>query len=92
VAISGRVTPHLAGIRITLQREQGTAWLPIAIEKSHPDGGFSFVNRPGSVGVATYRVASSPGASYVGASASVPVEVLEWIYLGNIYARPPRES
>ena len=88
VAISGRVTPHLAGIRITLEREQGTAWRAISAEKSQSGGGFSFVNHPGKLGLATYRVVTSPGTSYVGASASVPVEVLEWTYLGKIYARP----
>jgi hypothetical protein len=88
VAISGRVTPHLAGIRITLERQQGTVWLPIGATKSQSLGGFSFVNRPGKLGLATYRVVTSPGTSYVGASASVPVEVLEWTYLGNTYVRP----
>jgi hypothetical protein len=88
VAISGTVTPRLAGIGITLEREQGGAWLPVGAKKSRSSGGFSFVDRPAKLGLATYRLVTSLGGTYVGASASVPVAVLGWSYLGSMYARP----
>ncbi len=88
LAISGRVTPHLGGIRITLERQQGTAWLPVAEGESKPYGGYSFLERPATAGPESYRVVTATGSSYLGTSASVPVEVLEWTYLASIYERP----
>jgi hypothetical protein len=87
VAITGTVTPRQAGIRLTLERRDGTAWLPVAARSSQQGGGFSFLSRPATSGLATYRVVTTPATSYTGASASVPVAVLEWNYLGNIYVR-----
>jgi hypothetical protein len=88
VAISGTVTPHQAGIRLTLERQRGAGWLPVAAGSSQANGAFSLASRPRRLGLATYRVVTSPGTSYVGQSASVVVAVLEWTYLGTIYARP----
>jgi hypothetical protein len=86
VVISGRVTPHPAGIQLTLQQRQGSGWFSVGDERVRTDGGFSFVAAPSRAGLATYRVVAARGTEYVGSSASVPVRVLRWQYLTSIDA------
>jgi NPCBM/NEW2 domain-containing protein len=86
VVISGRVTPHPAGIELTLQQQQGTGWLSVGDKSARADGAFSFVAAPSRAGLATYRVVAASGTGYVGTSASVPVRVLRWQYVTSIDA------
>ena len=83
VRITGTVTPHLAGIDVTLQQRKDTGWLPVADKTAGSDGSFSFIARPEKAGLANYRVVTSKGTNYVGSSARVPVRVLHWTYLGS---------
>jgi hypothetical protein len=84
--ISGDVKPHLAGVDVTLQEQKTSGWLTVASKTVASDGGFSFITRPNRVGLKAYRVVTSKGTSFVGASARVPVRVLHWTYLGNSQA------
>jgi NPCBM/NEW2 domain len=84
VAITGTVTPHPPGITVTLQQRQGTGWLAVSETPVHSNGTFSFRTEPSRVGLATYRVVTTKGTSYVGSSARVPVRVLHWRYVTDI--------
>jgi hypothetical protein len=84
VVISGRVTPHPAGIELTLQQRHGSGWLSVGDKPLRADGAFSFVAAPTTPGVAMYRVVTAKGTEYAGASASVPVRVLRWQYVTSI--------
>ena len=53
VGITGSVTPHPAGLEVTLQQRHGTGWLPVGDRSVRPDGAFSFVARPDKVGLAS---------------------------------------
>lgn len=83
VRITGSVTPHLAGIVVTLQQRKETGWLPVSDKTVPANGAFSFVALPEKAGLATYRVVTPKGTNYVGSSARVPVRVLRWSYLGS---------
>jgi hypothetical protein len=83
IGITGRVTPHPAGIEVTLERRQGSGWLPVGDEAVRSNGDFSFTARPDKVGLATYRVVTSKDSDYAGASDRVPVRVLHWQYLDS---------
>jgi hypothetical protein len=82
------VTPHPAGLALTLQRRQGSGWLAAGATRANAGGAFTFSVKPAAVGLATYRVVTSKSAGYLGASASVAVDVLEWRYLADIYDAP----
>jgi len=84
VVIGGRVSPHPAGIELTLQQRQGSGWVSIGDRAARADGAFSFVAAPTTPGLATYRVVTAKGAEYVGSSPSVPVRVLHWQYVTSI--------
>lgn len=84
VRVAGTVTPHPAGIAVTLQQRQGTGWLSLGEQEVRSDGSFSFVTQPSKLGLATYRVVTTKGTSYVGASPRVPVRVLHWQYVTDI--------
>jgi hypothetical protein len=84
VVISGRVTPHPAGIELTLQQRHGSGWLSVGEKPVRADGAFSFTAAPATPGLATYRVVTAKGTEYVGSSASVPVRVLHWQYVTSI--------
>jgi hypothetical protein len=92
VGITGKVTPHPAGIRVTLEQQAAGGWRAVGTASVHPDGAFSFVTRPDKPGPTNYRVATSTGADLTGSSAPVHVKVLEWSFLADIdafiYARP----
>jgi hypothetical protein len=84
VVISGRVSPHPAGIELTLQQRHGSGWVSIGDKAARADGAFTFVAAPTRLGLATYRVVTATGTEYVGSSATVPVRVLHWQYLTSI--------
>jgi len=84
VRVTGTVTPHPAGIQLTLQQRHGGGWLAIGDAQARPTGAFSFVARPQRVGIATYRVVTAQGTSFVGSSARVSVRVLHWVYVTSI--------
>ncbi len=92
VAITGKATPHPAGIRLTLEQQGGGGWRAVGTASVRPDGAFSFVTRPDKPGPTNYRVATSTGADLTGSSAPVHVKVLQWSYLADIdaflYVRP----
>ncbi len=83
VGVRGTVSPHPAGTRVTLQKWSAGSWVRVAASPASASGGFSFTVKPGASGATTYRVSSS-GAS----SSGVPIAVLRWRYLGDLYARP----
>jgi hypothetical protein len=84
LVISGRVTPHPAGLELTLQQRQGSGWLSVGDKAVRANGAFSFVAAPGKPGLATYRVVTAKGTDFVGSSASMPVRVLHWRYVTSI--------
>src|SRR6185437_4197369 len=88
VGITGKVIPHLQGIRVTLQQGQGRNWFSMGDKAIGSDGAFSFLARPGKTGTSTYRVVTTKGTDFTGTSASVSIKVLRWSYLGDIYAKP----
>ena len=88
VGIKGRVTPGVAGIRLTLEQQQGTGWQSVASGRARSGGFFSFTARPRQAGTATFRVTTAHGSNFAGTSAAVPVQVFEWTFLGNLYVRP----
>jgi hypothetical protein len=51
VVIRGRVSPHPAGLELTLQRRQGSGWLSIGDEAVRADGAFVFVAAPSRPGL-----------------------------------------
>jgi len=89
VGIKGTVTPHPAGLHVTLQQREGTGWLTLTAAAVRADGSFALVAQPARVGIATYRVV---GADFAGESARVPVRVLHWVYVEAVpsfaYAPP----
>src|SRR5262249_14479805 len=84
VVISGNVTPHPAGIELTLQQRHGGGWLSVGDRPVRADGAFSFVAAATKPRLPTYRVVTAKGTEYVGSSASVPVRVLHWQYVTSI--------
>lgn len=88
VPIRGRVEPHLAAIRITLEQRQATGWAALGTTRTHADGSYTFLAHPSAAGVATYRVVTAAGAAPAGASPAIPVQVFEWSYLADVYAHP----
>ncbi|HEX4518532.1 MAG TPA: NPCBM/NEW2 domain-containing protein [Gaiellaceae bacterium] len=83
VGIKGTVSPHPAGTRVTLQKAGSGSWVRVATAGVSAGGGYSFTVKPGASGTATFRVTTTGGSS-----ASVPVPVLRWSYLGDVYAHP----
>ena len=81
--ITGDVRPHLAGVGVTLEQRREGGWLPLAVKTVAASGAFSFTARPNRLGLKSYRVVTSKGTNFVGASAVVPVKVFHWTYLGN---------
>jgi len=86
LAVTGRVSPHPAGLELTLQQRRGTGWVSVADVGVRSDGAFAFTARPAAPGVAVYRVVTEKGTSFAGASGSVPVRVLHWAYIDTIDA------
>ena len=83
VRITGTVKPNLAGVGVTLQQQKDGGWFPVADKTVGSNGDFSFSTRPNRVGPKSYRVVTSKGTNFAGASARVPVRVLHWTYLGD---------
>jgi hypothetical protein len=77
--ISGTVTPATPGFQLSLQRRAGTSWLSVANKTVAGGSAFSFSEPASNVGLAIYRVVTTKGASYVGASPSVRVRILHWM-------------
>jgi hypothetical protein len=92
VAIRGSVTPHPPGLAVTLEQRSGAGWLAVGSATVGAAGTFSFRARPARVGVASYRVVTTRGSSFAGASDKVPVRVLHWVYVDSVptfaYAPP----
>jgi hypothetical protein len=92
VRVSGTVTPHPAGLTVTLEQRRGTGWLSLGEQPVSANGTFSFSAEPSKVGLATYRVVTAKDSGYAGSSARVPVRTLHWEYLTSIesfaYVRP----
>jgi NPCBM/NEW2 domain-containing protein len=84
VGVKGTVTPHPAGVELTLQKRKGTGWLPVGTANVRPNGSFSFAAHPERVGRASYRVVTTKGTAFAGSSASIRVRVLQWRYLTSI--------
>ena len=84
VAITGTVTPHPAGIELTLEERRGGGWSPVGAAAVGANGAFSFRPSAAKVGLATYRVVTAPGTGFAGASVNVPVRVLHWSYVTSI--------
>jgi len=84
LGITGAVTPHPAGLQLTLQRWYGTGWLPAGTAAPRADGTFAFHVRTTKPGASKYRVVSSKETGFSGTSADVPVKVLHWSYLASI--------
>jgi NPCBM/NEW2 domain len=89
IVIEGAVKPHVSGLALGLQQRRGDGWLTVGSATAHADGAFSFTTHPKTPGLATYRVAARD-TSYAGDSAPVPVEVVHWTYLANVYIQMPR--
>jgi hypothetical protein len=87
VVITGSVAPHAGGLALALQQRSSGGGTTVATRPS-VGGTFSFIARPGSAGPAAFRVVAAKGAPLAGGSAPVPVEVLRWSYLADIYTRP----
>jgi len=91
IAITGKATPHPAGIRVTLEQQGADGWQAVGTAGVRADGTFSFATRPSAPGPTSYRVSASTGA-FIGSSAPLRVKVLRWLYLADIdafvYARP----
>ena len=81
VGVRGSVTPHPAGLQVSLQQRKGTGWLTVGASPVRADGSFRLVASPDRVGIATYRVV---GANFTGESARVPVRVLHWVYVSGV--------
>lgn len=81
VGVRGTVTPHPAGLQVSLQQRQGTGWLTVGAAPVRGDGSFRLVASPARVGIATFRVV---GANFTGESARVPVRVLHWVYVESV--------
>jgi hypothetical protein len=92
VAITGSVTPHPAGVGVTLEQRGVFGWNAIDDQSVRPDGTFSFAAHPRKLGLTTYRVVTTKGMGFVGASPRLPIRVLHWEYLTNVeaftYVRP----
>jgi hypothetical protein len=80
--ITGTVKPSSAGVGVTLQEQHDGGWHSLADKVVGSSGDFSFITRPNRVGAKAYRVVTSKGTNFAGASARVPVRVLHWTYLG----------
>jgi len=81
VGVRGTVTPHPAGLQVSLQQRQGSGWLTVGAAPVRGDGSFRLVASPARVGIATFRVV---GANFTGKSARVPVRVLHWVYVESV--------
>jgi hypothetical protein len=86
VAITGKVTPHAAGIEVTLEQRGDFGWNAIEDASVRADGAFKFTARPTKLGLTTYRVVTTKGTGFLGASARVPLRVLHWEYLTDVEA------
>jgi hypothetical protein len=84
LGITGTVTPHPAGLQLTLQRWVGTGWLLIGTAAPRTDGTFAFHLPTAKPGAAKYRVVTSKDTGFTGTSADVPVKILHWSYLADI--------
>ena len=89
IVISGAVKPHVSGLSLNLQQRRGDGWFTIDASTARPNGAFSLSARPKTPGLATYRVAAKE-SGYMGDSAPVPVQVVQWTYLANVYVQMPR--
>jgi hypothetical protein len=89
IVISGAVKPHVGGLALSLQQRHGAGWYTIGAATARTNGAFSFTTHPKTPGVATFRVAAKD-TDYAGDSAPVPVQVVHWTYLANVYMQMPR--
>jgi hypothetical protein len=89
IVIKGAVRPRVSGLALNLQQRHGDGWLTIGAATARADGQFSFITHPKTPGLATYRVAANV-TGYAGDSAPVPVEIVHWLYLSNVYVQMPR--
>ncbi|HEY4347718.1 MAG TPA: NPCBM/NEW2 domain-containing protein, partial [Gaiellaceae bacterium] len=88
VAVKGRVSPRLAGVRVTIEERLALGWKAVATRKTVGGGLFSFPVRPTKAGNATYRIVAPGGGTAPAMSANVVIDVLEWTFLSDIYAHP----
>jgi hypothetical protein len=88
LGIKGGVSPRESGIRVTLEQRFEGEWLKVGALPVGPSGTFSFTTHPARAGLQTYRVVAAPGTGFVGGSNALPVQVLHWTYLSDIYAHP----
>jgi NPCBM/NEW2 domain len=84
VGISGTVSPHPAGLELTLQHWYGSGWLPVGTTAARADGGFTFRYRATKPGASIFRVVTSKETGVAGASGKVAVRVFRWRYLSDI--------
>jgi hypothetical protein len=89
IVIKGAVKPHVSGLALSLQQRHGDGWLTVGAATAGANGAFSITAHPKTPGVATYRVAVK-GTGYAGASPPVPVQVVRWLHLANVYVQMPR--
>jgi hypothetical protein len=68
VGVRGSVTPHPAGLTVTLEQRQGPGWHSVGERPIRSNGTFLFVADPSKLGLATYRVVTNE-TGYVGTSA-----------------------
>ena len=81
--------PHVGGLALSLQQRHGAGWYTIGAATAGANGAFSFTTHPKTPGFATYRVAAK-GTGYTGDSSPVPVQIVRWSYLSNVYVQMPR--
>ena len=86
---SGAVRPHVSGLALSLQQRHGAGWYTIGAATAGANGAFSFTTHPKTPGFATYRVAAK-GTGYTGDSSPVPVQIVHWSYLSNVFVQMPR--
>jgi hypothetical protein len=84
LGITGTVTPHPAGLQLTLQRWVGTGWLQIGTAAPRADGAFAFHLPTAKQGASRYRVVTPKDSGFAGTSADLAVKVFHWSYLANI--------
>jgi hypothetical protein len=87
VGITGSVKPHAADLGLALQQRTSGGWTTLAT-KTVPGSRFSFLAKPKGPGTATFRVVAVEGGPFSGNSAPVPVRVMRWSYLSDVYTRP----
>jgi len=80
VRITGTVTPHPSGLEVNLQQRHGTGWITVGNTKGvDTAGAFSFITTASKLGDNSFRVVTTKGTNFVGASAGVPIRVLHWM-------------